>query len=801
MAASLRSSEDASDISDTRHYPAYPHHRARFPSLTDFPDSPSVYSPAPVYRSPRPEYSDGVSISRLTDPTAGVGFDDETSSTTRSLSIEDVHDDSDFDDCTDDASHRISLQGPKIRFHSRAPWETDDAISQSEDADTNAWSGAIGNKLRGKASRADTLFRTFTRGSSSRPSIDSTRSQVSAASSFDVAAGNYSNSRGALYDLAKQSMSSSSSSSTSTSAYMPQQSFTRTTNYSKSQNISQSHASLPRATVSLDGRSPSSMSFESVHIVPSSCDTFRTSTHPEYGSTPSPVSQERPPRDGFVHPYANPDLVASYTPPSETAPSNHPTLGDMSGSDSNSTVTDSTSPRSAAFSDITAETSSTSLTSRDLPQGNLRVNGKEISLPISVLRQSDVSYVDRNTKFLSLHPPPPGFEGPLRSNPRSPAVALISLQEAQARERVRSSTAHTTPARPKLPFPGADDISEITEDQTEEMDTVSIHARTRSISGGTRHKFIPQSPVLSQVTEIREEPLVSVSPNAVSGRVLKHKKSGFMRLFSGRNSEGDKERSPPPILPTDVHAEQSLQVGRPSKLTKASRPSFSPMLRASSASNTTRQPPSLSIITKASDHNVATPAPGHASATVSNFTPPQPLSLTVPQSAPPGNTDFTGLKLRPVSTSFSAHFADIVTGTVEAVQRDVHTPSSIASSITALSPFTPVSVRRSDDVSTSAIETSVEEQLTIKGLQDQLVSAEEARQQQIWELRGQIRDLTVELEDLRAVDNKLYCEVCGRGDPQGRQASPSHEQQPKKVGVVNRPRVRTGDTARFASGN
>jgi hypothetical protein len=178
-----------------RHHPADPlHHRPRFPSLTEFPDSPSVYSHA----YPSPDADVHSVFSRL----SGSEFDDETASTICSLSTEDVQDDSDGDgdDCTDDASHRISLQGPRIRFHSRAPWETDDVIPHGDQSDNSARSGSIGSKLKGTASRADNLIRTFTRGSSiaSRPSVDSARSQVSATSSFEITAGNYSSSRGAL---------------------------------------------------------------------------------------------------------------------------------------------------------------------------------------------------------------------------------------------------------------------------------------------------------------------------------------------------------------------------------------------------------------------------------------------------------------------------------------------------------------------------------------------------------------------------------------------------------------------------
>lgn len=609
----------------------------------------------------------------------------------------------------------------------------------------------------------------------------------------------------------------SSSSLTSSSASVRSQNFARTINHPKS-SYYHIHDSLARA-VSLDGMVPRAMTPENVPIRPSSSHVGH-----ERGTKPPLVPLSR---DQFVHPYANPDLAVAYTPSPDTIPSHQPISGDMVGSDSNSTVTDSTSTRSIAFSAVSAETS-TSSTSRDILHGTLRVNGKEISSPISVVHANDAGYVDRSNRFLSLHPPPVSFEGPRRNNPRSPTAALISLQEAQARERFRNNTVHTTAARSKLPFPGSDDILEVTEDQTVEVDTSgkTAHTRVRSTSTGARHKAAPLPSAQPHIPEMRYESPVATPVSAVPGRTLKHKKSGFMRLFGGRNSEGEKEKSPPPPIPPlgDVHVEEGLQIhgtGKTSKITLSSvpKPSFSPTLPRTRASNATlasthsassggdsphgkghssrrKQPPPLTIVTKTSDHNLATLVSGKSSPMGLNFTSPPPLSLTVPQSAPPGSSDFAGLQLRPVSVSFSSHFADMV-GTKEGLYRDVHSPSSAASSNTALSPFTPASTRRSDDASATAVETPGEEYLTIKGLQDQLVSAKKAWQQQVWELRGQIRVLTSELEGLRAADNQEYCELCGRGE----QKHHASDEQQGKVGVVNRPRARTGDAARFASGN
>lgn len=132
----------------------------RFPSLSEFSDSPSIYShaqfsPRPVDRSerdatgnafhytvfhpaePRTPMSDR---QRLNIPEASsLDLDDDTrSSDSFTTHNEDDEDDSATEEAggDDPEAHRVSAYGPKMTVHSRAPWETgeDDTNDTEEQA-------------------------------------------------------------------------------------------------------------------------------------------------------------------------------------------------------------------------------------------------------------------------------------------------------------------------------------------------------------------------------------------------------------------------------------------------------------------------------------------------------------------------------------------------------------------------------------------------------------------------------------------------------------------------------------------
>jgi hypothetical protein len=126
----------------------------RFSSISEFSDTPSVYSRAffsPItpdkgevdlpddcrFKSFSPQSSACEALSnpdRLNDPAASMlDLDDDPRA---SFASSDAYGDEEQDlshDDDDEPMPRMSLLGPKMRFHSRAPWEMDGDPLQEED--------------------------------------------------------------------------------------------------------------------------------------------------------------------------------------------------------------------------------------------------------------------------------------------------------------------------------------------------------------------------------------------------------------------------------------------------------------------------------------------------------------------------------------------------------------------------------------------------------------------------------------------------------------------------------------------
>lgn len=849
MLRSVHSPWDAQD--DLRSARSYIPHHTRFPSISEFSDSPSVYSHAyfsPDSRDIEPNTNSyrydpdsssqrrpSMSNSDYLDDHAASSLDlDDEDVAAVSINTADTTDDTENDDEDDDASHRISVQGPKIRFHSRAPWETGGDTIDENDSDHSAMSTPFGKKVKCKTAKAD-LMRHFGKSSSARPSAESTRSQAQSSGSFEIIAGNHSSSRGALYTLAQESFSTSSLTVPSQQFPTPSLrnrhnfSLPRTTNYPPTTHYDDYTPEEPQsATSSLREMGHISQPSSSTQDTPRSYSPASEAPrdHERSATVSSFHTSQSLSHEDFVHPYANPDLVASYAPPKPVQLRS--TFGHISRSDSAATVTDSLSSRSGAFSStITPDTSASSIPSRDhIPSTGMRIHGKDISPPIAVLHSNDLNSAqcDQNTNLPPFHPPPV-FEGvPGWNGHSSPTVTLISLQEAQARERTRSATANAMVSSPsrihettsRIPFSELDDSASIASTETSATGNFK-RVRARSTSAGARAKGVLHSVVAASLHSKPErrgsEPDV-VNP---SGQTLRHKKSGFMRLFNGREREKgrDKGRSPPPPVPS-LHGVYSDYPHGSNQDSKSSLPIIPPRLSSlgSDAGSRTalnnesssdaeqelspkllsspslkRVPPSLYISTGSS--NRSPPCAEHRP------TDPAQSGKKTPWHPPLGATDFQALKLRPMSTTFSSQFSNIVAipEVEHTSELELDTPTSTISSVTALSPFTPGPSRPSDDKSSP-----VEQSLVIKALQEQIIAAKKAWQRQIWELQGQVRDLQAEIVDLHAADeDKGYCEHCGRGGP--RKEHEASNAGTKKISVVDRPRGRTGDTARFVSRN
>ena len=182
----------------------------RYPSISEYSDSPSVYSPA--FFSPRPSNpadddqpspsrrpSNG---SRLHDPnTSMLDLDDDPRS---SFAASETYDDDHtaYEDGEDDEpGTRISYLGPKMRFHSRAPWEMEGSTLDEEDEPnenprhfTSGFSFARSSGPKAIQSGSSSPRPSY----ASRPSGESSCSNVRLKRSFETINSQISYGRGAL---------------------------------------------------------------------------------------------------------------------------------------------------------------------------------------------------------------------------------------------------------------------------------------------------------------------------------------------------------------------------------------------------------------------------------------------------------------------------------------------------------------------------------------------------------------------------------------------------------------------------
>jgi hypothetical protein len=549
------------------------------------------------------------------------------------------------------------------------------------------------------------------------------------------------------------------------------------------------------------------------------------------------------PQEDDMHPYANPDLVITYSENSPEPQAEQP-FPTVSRSDSTITVTHplaASSSRSATTMTLPSETPVSSYPERGPRARASTFQGKEISLPISFhkpplqVAEGSANPWNREPK-LSL---PPHLDANSLGLPNSvvPTFTLISLEEARA-QRSRSATTNATSSHspssvdfPSRVAPFPEPGGKVPGRPLSVLTTSPF--RARSTSAGARAKAtLHPSPASTaeggDAASLSRQSSPSGSVGA-QGKGLKHRKSGFLRMFNAREKDKDKEKEIPPPVPQlsdsyvdrrhqspvrqmsdntadRIPAPQTRQAPNiPS--TPSPDPGFSNASRSRDlepdSSTTTRQPsvsprrplPSLSI-------NVSSPTPTaraplsavpSGSAHSNRMDPPtRPGSgNNAPQSAPANVLDFPALKLRPVSTMFSAHFREHIVGTDSDADLDSHSPTSSGHGTIPVTPGTtapsvPTTIGKSGVDSNDPM-------AVIQSLQNQIASNKRAWQLEVWDLEGQVRDLKAEIGELRAVEQE-YCETCGRGK------RPLERQDSKKSSIVHRPRARVGNSARFGNG-
>ncbi|KAI0788620.1 hypothetical protein C8Q75DRAFT_241000 [Abortiporus biennis] len=878
-----------------------------FPSQSDFSDSPSLYShnqfsPQPYGRSdvgagasssyspyvtsptqysyssePRSPVSDR---ERLNFPEASsLDLDDDPprSSYDYSTAHEDldsstVEEDERFADADegDSEGNRISTYGPKMRFHSRAPWELD------EDGEEDTKRGK--KKADKSSSKADSQKKAWALGTrhnpERRPSVDSARSHGGKPKqSFDTVS-SITSTGGALLALAQASMSSTSLAM----APSPQSSFRDKLSLPRLRSRTTSSTKAP----SLDNHNrPGSPNFSTHSTHPSPISRLRATSptdsiytqnsfRPSLSGPPSPHTPQH--QSTYRHPYANPDFARE--PSLDDLHQQHhddfsasPAIG---RSNSSTTLTDSNSLgsnshfTSSTTVTLTPVTSLSSVQSKMDSGSRAAIQNRGISSPAHVSRGLPKTAIGSPVVGNSLNAKNDaklvsgGLTGWGESGNSS--IKLISLQEAQAQARERSRTATTSNATSSVASP-----------QVRSMDWDPLPSpgsqpgnswpRLRSQSAGsTKNRNLAMSSTTDLAHPVPVPPLPSemslqqVDQPAVPQKTVVRKKSGFMRLFNGKERSSALPPVPPLSInpvPPSLHITPSpaspIAAARKGVTHRVPVPSITPSLldppnsATSNSSSESRSdhgqnslsshkdhpkknPYGLSIITSSSSGSQSSKTELHPDMTRSVMTPTtgtdSNMNSSISSSAPPSAENFVGLSLRPVSTIFSHNFADQFAARSSADQNrpsldaDHGTPTTATTIVSPLSPAFPNKFdgRSSDEKGPPVgIAAQQEDQsAVIQALQDQILSARRAWQRQIWELEGQVRDLKQEVEDLRSIDkDSPYCAACGRGGI-GRPGTEHSNNgiRPEELakagvkvgGVVNRPRARTGVGSRFASG-
>lgn len=732
-------------------------------STRDSSDRPEKYSPI----SPDDDF-----VSFISSPTP-TPMDQETTRLRDTMNP--------LDSSTDDLEDsRISVLGPKMRFVSRAPWEAgeedlpeeaDDEFIGASDA-LSVISGKFGGwkfREQEKASIKALAFAGLRSASPSAPSIsnqhkssmgqkfqefeseDSVRSYVPEESPRGTRYAIFLLPNGVIVsnhcDASNTYESSPRSSLSGTESMPPYGAPSRPTKVS-----SRDRSPVPPG----NNWSPGSFSR------PFRGQAVSNRREQSPFRTPSPTASSH-----YFHPYANPDVVPTTGGPSPapTTPRiSHERLSDdyampstmRPSSDSNSSSgRDLPSIRKASTPELRKLPSRSKLSSRD---GGDNTRGFPITP--SAVWPGSASFNDYNS---------------------SPMQNLISLEQAQARMRGQPTTkVQPSGSSMKIISPRGSTPTNPANISTPSLAEATPAGRQRTTSTGKRSA---------------SSGATTAESDGAPTKTLKHKRSAFMKIF-GKDKDRDKDAStkdapsmPDPIVratstpprlarpETDIPPVPVLHIKRippPSLSVVVSSPAM-PVMNGQPVIDSPTIPSSLAPSTE--------PSEAKASPLLKSDVVLGRLTLDAPScarpgsssaetcrpsaSAPPSQTAFEGLSLRPVSSIFSAKFTDLLAPLSSPPPSTANGPSSSQDS---LSPSTPMfDTSRSNSISTASDYPStpmtgsslpaVGPLSSVVMLQEQMANMRKLYQRQIWELEGQVRDLKGENEKLR---NTGECDMCGQ---------------------------------------
>jgi len=389
----------------------------------------------------------------------------------------------------------------------------------------------------------------------------------------------------------------------------------------------------------------------------------------------------------------------------------------------------------------------------------------------------------------------------------SPTFNLISLQEAQAQARERSRTHTQVTNDPHLQtVPPRNNPIALS------GGTGRLRSRTASAGPKTKADLTISNPIPLPPSGSDDSQAAPIHPTGSLPRTLKQKKSGFMRLFNGKDKDKPTTPSSTPVPPVPAPS-----IPRTPKLSSARVPvpSLSPSLISQSPlqfdginivkgdgpesdsaedlrdqRGIKRHVPTLSIYTQ--DPSPTDRPNGTQSARLTVESTPLASGVNLglsPASAPPSTTTFSGLSLRPMSTLFSAHFADHIVS--------VDSPPTASSGTTTTTGSGRSTLNSADEKRPAGED---DPYAIIQQLQEQMKATRKAWQHQIWELEGQVRDLRAEIDEVRLKELRgERCLLCGRSDEQSEDVAEAPRSTEPRPGIVDRPRARTGVGTRFGA--